>query len=137
MIERREGGSASSGTDCVCHSRQILHYDISPAVARAPCNDGQIPSHYRTTLLPIRSLSVRRVSISPTARAVLLEPEMQRNVFKFLLLSPVPDFSMWRPWAGSLLFRGLYPPSSARPYNLHALTIVIITKYIYIYFYTL
>jgi len=40
---------------------------------------------------------------------------------------PVQDLSMWRPWAGSLL--------EALPilkcYNLHALTIVIITKYIY------
>jgi len=36
----------------------------------------------------------------------------------------VPDLSMWRPWAGSLLFRGPYPLSNAH-------TIVIITKYIY------
>ena len=26
---------------------------------------------------------------------------------------PVPDLGMWRPWAGSLLFRGPYPPSNA------------------------
>jgi len=48
--------------------------------------------------------------------------------------SAVPDLTMWRPWAGSLLFRGPYPPLKC--YNLHALTFVIITKYIYIYIYT-
>jgi len=41
---------------------------------------------------------------------------------------------LWRPWAGSLLDG---PLPTLKWYNLHALTIVIITKYIYIYFYTL
>ena len=45
---------------------------------------------------------------------------------------PEPDLSVWRPWAGSLL----EAPTTLKCYNLHALTIVIITKYIYIYFYT-
>jgi len=46
-----------------------------------------------------------------------------------------PDLSVWRPWAGSLL----EALPTLKCYNLHALTIVIITKYtcIYIYFYTL
>ena len=44
-----------------------------------------------------------------------------------------PDLSVWRPWVGSLLV----PLPTLKCYNLHALTIVIITKYIYIYFYTL
>ena len=47
---------------------------------------------------------------------------------------PGPDLSVWRPWAGPLLEAPTHPQMQ---YNLHALTIVIITKYIYIYFYTL
>jgi len=46
---------------------------------------------------------------------------------------PEPDLSVWRPWAGSLL----EAPTTLKCYNLHALTIVIITKYIDSYFYTL
>jgi len=38
------------------------------------------------------------------------------------------------PWAGSLLEAPTHP-QIIKCYNLHALTIVIITKYIYIYFY--
>jgi len=45
-----------------------------------------------------------------------------------------PDLSVSSPWAGSLL-EGPLPTLEC--YNLHALTIVIITKYVYIYFYTL
>ena len=29
------------------------------------------------------------------------------------LESTVPDLSMWRPWAGSILFKGPYPPANA------------------------
>jgi len=36
---------------------------------------------------------------------------------------------MWRPWAGSLL----EALPTLKCYNLHALTIVIVTKYIYIF----
>jgi len=39
----------------------------------------------------------------------------------------VPDLSVWRPWAGSLLFTGPYIPT-LKCYNLHAFTIAIITK---------
>jgi len=46
-----------------------------------------------------------------------------------------PDLNVWRPWAGSLLL--LEALSILKCYNLHALTIVIITEYIYIYFYAL
>jgi len=42
-----------------------------------------------------------------------------------------PDLSVCRPWAGSLLEA---PIPTLKCYNLHAFTIVIITKYIYIYF---
>jgi len=41
----------------------------------------------------------------------------------------VPDLSIWRPWAVSLL----EAPTHPQMHNLHALTIVIITKYIYIF----
>jgi len=43
---------------------------------------------------------------------------------------PVPDLSMWRPLAGSLL----EALPTLKCHNLHALTIVIITKYIYIFY---
>jgi len=45
-------------------------------------------------------------------------------------VDPVPDLSMWRPWAGSLLEA---PTLWIKCYNSHALRIVIITKYIYIF----
>jgi len=45
-----------------------------------------------------------------------------------------PDLSLWRPWAGSLFEAA---PTHPQCYKLHALTSVIITKYIYIDFYTL
>jgi len=44
---------------------------------------------------------------------------------RVIVNEPGPDLSVWRPLP------------TLKCYNLHALTIVIITKYIYIYFYTL
>ena len=45
----------------------------------------------------------------------------------------IQSTSVWRPWAGSLL----EALPTLKCYNLHVLTTVIITDYIYIYFYTL
>ena len=47
------------------------------------------------------------------------------------------DLSVWRAALGRIIVRGPLP--TLKCYNLHALTVVIITKYtcIYIYFYTL
>ena len=38
---------------------------------------------------------------------------MSQQVFRVTTFCAGPDLSVWRPWAGSLLFTGPYPPSNA------------------------
>jgi len=81
----------------------------------------------------VRMTVKSRLSTQLTLRPLSLECVLHDSIRKDKATGP--DLNVWRPWAGSLL----EALPSLKCYNLHALTIVIITKYtcIYIYFYTL